>query len=177
MIDVCYFGKCLVLISINYVGLPLKVLSCIFPPQNFVWQLLLLFFVFSVFCFFCFCFFLQNNAILYRLPVLLRKILSRLDQLTQASLLAQREAGRGRRGRCGWLRSWNQMWFQLPPKTRNAFCFVECVWQPVPEGRCSRAEPPCAWVLFVCLFTQSTVCIMNWDNRQTDNVMPSQPWR
>ena len=34
--------------------------------------------------------------------------------------------------------------FQLPPKRRNGFCFVECVWQPAPGSGRSTAELTCA---------------------------------
>ena len=43
------------------------------------------------------------------------------------------------------------MRLQLPPKGRNVFGFVKCVWQPVPESGRSFAEWACPWVLFVCV--------------------------
>ena len=49
-----------------------------------------------------------------------------------------------------WLSSWKQIWYQLPPKRCDGLCFVECVWQPVPEDGHITAQWPCVWVVF-CL--------------------------
>ena len=51
--------------------------------------------------------------------------------------------------------------FQLPPKRCNVFCFVECAWQPVPEGasqHCRMTSRPSAFSLCSHWIQRCLVC-------------------